>query len=66
MKEAEKARIATRHIRRDALTAMKKLKDEMRQDQFKMLEKSVQQATDRHVGVIDRLVAAKVEAIEST
>lgn len=66
LKEAEKAKIATRHVRRDALSNLKKMKDEMGASEFKMLEKEVQQVTDKHVGSIDRLVETKVKAIQSS
>lgn len=57
--------MAARHVRRDALAAIKKVKAEMALDEVKKVEKIVQIATDKCVGDIDRLAAGKVKDIES-
>lgn len=66
IKEAEHARIAARHVRRDAMDAIKLLKDDLPSDEVKRLEKNVQQLTNRHVGNIDQILNSKVKAIESS
>lgn len=63
--EGESAKIAVRNLRRDANEAVKKLvKDKLAtEDDHKRLEVEIQKATDRHVAMIDQLVAAKEQDI---
>lgn len=64
LKEAENARIATRHVRRKAMDEIKGMKDEVAADEIKRMEKSVKAMTDRYVGMIDELLSKKVKAID--
>ena len=59
--EGESAKIAVRNLRRDANDAVKKLvKDkEASDDDQKRSESEIQKVTDRHIGAIDQVVAAK-------
>jgi len=59
--EGESAKIAVRNLRRDANEAVKKLvKDKLAsEDDLKRAEVDIQKVTDRHIGSIDQLVAAK-------
>lgn len=63
--EGEQAKIAIRNLRRDANESIKKLvKDkEATEDEQKRAEAEIQKVTDRHVGEIDALVAAKEKEI---
>src|SRR3954468_18453437 len=63
--EGENAKIAIRNLRRDANEHVKKLvKDKVAtEDDHKRAEADVQKATDRHIGEIDALVAAKEQDI---
>jgi ribosome recycling factor len=63
--EAENARVAVRNVRRDVLTDVKDmLKEKMiSQDDEKRAEQEIQKLTDRHVGEIDSLLAAKEKEI---
>jgi ribosome recycling factor len=63
--EGEQAKIAIRNQRRDANDAIKKLvKDKSAtEDEQKRTETEIQKATDRRVGEIDALVAAKEKDI---
>ena len=59
--EGESAKIAVRNLRRDANESIKKLvKDKLAsEDEQKRAEADIQKVTDRHIGAIDQLVAAK-------
>jgi ribosome recycling factor len=59
--EGEDARIAVRNLRRDANEQLKKLvKDKLvSEDDERRAQDEVQKMTDRNIGEIDRLVAAK-------
>jgi ribosome recycling factor len=59
--EGESAKIAVRNLRRDANEAVKKLvKDKLAsEDEQKRCETDIQKVTDKHIAVIDQLVAAK-------
>ena len=59
--EGEGAKIAIRNLRRDANEAVKKLvKDKLAsEDDQKRCEADVQKVTDRHIAMIDQLVAGK-------
>ena len=63
--EGENAKIAIRNLRRDANEHVKKLvKDKTAtEDDLKRAEGDVQKVTDRHIGEIDALVAAKEKEI---
>ena len=63
--EGEGAKIAVRNLRRDANEAIKKLvKDKLAsEDDQKRCEADIQKVTDKHVVVIDQLVAAKEQDI---
>jgi ribosome recycling factor len=59
--EGEGAKVAVRNLRRDANDAVKKLvKDKLAsEDEQKRCETDIQKVTDRHIAVIDQLIAAK-------
>jgi ribosome recycling factor len=59
--EGEGAKIAIRNLRRDANEAVKKLvKDKLAsEDDQKRCETDIQKVTDRHIVVIDQMVAGK-------
>lgn len=63
--EGEGAKIAVRNLRRDANEAVKRLvKDKLAsEDEQKRCESDVQKVTDRHIAVIDQLIAAKEQDI---
>jgi ribosome recycling factor len=62
---AEKARIAVRNVRRDAMEALKtdEKKHEISQDEQKRLETEVQKMTDEQIKEIDSAMAAKEKEI---
>ncbi|WP_099974868.1 MULTISPECIES: ribosome recycling factor [Lactobacillaceae] len=64
-KEAEKARIAVRNIRRDAMDDVKKQQknSEITEDDLHDLEKQIQKVTDDAVSKIDELAANKEKEI---
>ncbi len=59
--EGENGKIAVRNLRRDGNEAVKKLvKDKLAtEDEQKRSEGDIQKMTDRHIALIDQLVAAK-------
>ncbi|MDI1245165.1 MAG: ribosome recycling factor [Rhodoferax sp.] len=63
--EGEGAKVAVRSLRRDANEGVKKLvKDKLAsEDDQKRCESDIQKVTDRHIAVIDQLVAAKEQDI---
>ncbi len=63
--EGENAKIAVRNLRRDANDAVKKLvKDKLAtEDDHKRSEGEIQKVTDRHIAMIDQLVASKEQDI---
>ena len=63
--EGENAKVAIRNLRRDANEHVKKLvKDKTAtEDDHKRAEADVQKVTDKHIGEIDALVAAKEKEI---
>ncbi len=63
--EGENAKIAVRNLRRDANDAIKRMvKDkEATEDDQKRSEAEIQKSTDKHIGEIDALVAAKEKDI---
>jgi ribosome recycling factor len=64
-KYAEEARIAIRHVRRDGLELLKKLKKDgvMGEDDERRQEDQVQKATDQSVAEVDALLAGKEKEI---
>src|SRR5919202_426679 len=64
-KYAEEARIAIRHVRRDGLDLLKKLKKDgaMAEDEERRHEQEVQKATDQSVAEVDNLLATKEKEI---
>lgn len=63
--EGENAKIAVRNLRRDANETIKKLvKDKLAsEDEQKRAESDIQKVTDKHIVVIDQMVAAKEQDI---
>jgi ribosome recycling factor len=63
--EGEGAKVAVRNLRRDGNDAVKKaVKDKLAsEDDQKRSEAEIQKVTDRHISVIDQLVAAKEQDI---
>ena len=63
--EGETAKIAVRNLRRDANEAVKKIvKDKLAsEDDQKRCEADIQKVTDKHIAVIDQLVASKEQDI---
>ncbi len=64
-KRAENAKVAVRNIRRDANDAIKKQNksNEITEDEVKILEDSIQKATDKFVADIDKLTEDKSKEI---
>jgi ribosome recycling factor len=64
-KYAEAARVAVRHVRRDALDAVKKAEKDghISEDDVKRSETDVQKATDQSIAEVDQLLAAKEKDI---
>ncbi len=64
-KYAEEARVAVRHVRRDGLDLLKKLKKDgaLGEDEERRQEEQVQKATDQAIAEIDALLAAKEKEI---
>ena len=64
-KYAEEARIAARHVRRDGIDLLKKLKKDgaMSEDDERRQEEQAQKATDQTIEEIDQVLAAKEKEI---
>lgn len=64
-KRGEEGKVAVRNVRRDALEGFKKQKKdgEITEDDLKNLETQIQKLTDKFVGQIDTIVAAKEKEI---
>ena len=64
-KYAEGGKVAVRNIRRDAMDEVKKKtkKSELTEDDQKLLEKELQDLTDKHCKDIDALTAAKEQEL---
>ncbi|WP_226553483.1 ribosome recycling factor [Celeribacter naphthalenivorans] len=60
---AEHARVAVRNVRQDGMQQIKKNKDGMSDDDQKFWESEVQELTDKHIKLIDDLLAHKQEEI---
>jgi ribosome recycling factor len=62
--EGENAKISIRNIRRDAIEEIKKLqKDGLSEDEAKDAEGAAQELTDKHIALVDKLLAAKEKEI---
>lgn len=64
-KEAEEGKVAVRNVRREAIDALKKNKNEKKitEDDEKVQDKKVQDLTNKYCGEIDKLLAAKEKEI---
>lgn len=64
-KMAEEGRVAIRHVRRDAMEAIKKgmKAGEIDEDQGESAEKEIQKLTDQYIGRIDEALAKKEKEI---
>lgn len=62
-KYAETARVAVRHVRRDALDALKKLEKDHGKDEIERFTTEIQKATDAGIVEVDQLLAAKEKEI---
>jgi ribosome recycling factor len=64
-KYAEAARVAVRHVRRDALDMLKKLEKEgkVSEDDHERMAAEVQKTTDHMIGEVDHVLAAKEKEI---
>src|SRR3954468_2607326 len=62
---AEQARVAVRNVRRDGMDQLKRLEKDgdLSQDEHKTRSDDIQAMTDRHIGVINDLLAAKEKDI---
>jgi ribosome recycling factor len=64
--EGEQAKVSIRNIRRDSIEQVKKLQKEgISEDACKDAEASIQEETDRHTGLVDKLLNAKEKEIMS-
>jgi ribosome recycling factor len=62
-KYAEAARVAVRHVRRDAMDVLKKLEKDHGKDEIERFTAEVQKATDAGIAEIDHMLAAKEKEI---
>ena len=62
-KYAENARIAVRHVRRDAMDAIKKLEKDHGKDEIERFTAEIQKATDAGIAEVDHLLAGKEKEI---
>ncbi|MBS0535460.1 MAG: ribosome recycling factor [Proteobacteria bacterium] len=62
-KYAETARVAVRHVRRDALDVLKKLEKDHGKDEIERFTTEIQKATDAGIAEVDQLLAAKEKEI---
>ena len=62
--EGETSKVGVRSARRDAIEAVKKLQKEgLSEDAAKDVEESIQQLTDKYIGIIDKYLATKEKEI---
>ena len=63
--EGEEAKVAVRNLRRDANEAVKKLEKakEVCEDDQGRSEKEIQKLTDKYIGEIDKIIAAKEKEV---
>jgi ribosome recycling factor len=64
-KYTEEARIAVRHVRRDGIDLLKKMKKDgvLGEDEERRQEEQVQKATDQSISEIDQILASKEKEI---
>jgi ribosome recycling factor len=64
-KYTEEARVAVRHVRRDGIDLLKKMKKDgvLGEDEERRQEEQVQKATDQSIGEIDQILAGKEKEI---
>jgi ribosome recycling factor len=62
-KYAENARIAVRHVRRDAMDALKKLEKDHGKDEIERFTAEIQKATDAGIAEVDALLGSKEKEI---
>ena len=64
-KETEEAKVAIRNVRREAIESLKKQKSgkEITEDDEKILDKKVQDLTNKYCSEVDKLLAAKEKEI---
>jgi ribosome recycling factor len=64
-KYTEEARVAVRHVRRDGIDLLKKMKKDgiLGEDEERRQEEQVQKATDHSIGEIDEILAGKEKEI---
>ena len=64
-KETEEAKVAIRNVRREAIESLKKQKSgkEITEDDEKVLDKKVQDLTNKYCAEVDKLLAAKEKEI---
>ena len=64
-KYTEEARIAVRHVRRDGIDRLKKMKKDgvLGEDEERRQEEQVQKATDQSIAEIDQILASKEKEI---
>ncbi len=62
-KYAEAARVAVRHVRRDALDTIKKIEKEHGKDEIERFTAEIQKATDAGIAELDHMLAAKEKEI---
>jgi ribosome recycling factor len=64
-KYTEEARIAVRHVRRDGIDLLKKMKKDgvLGEDEERRQEEQVQKVTDQSIGEIDQILAGKEKEI---
>ncbi|HKH97404.1 MAG TPA: ribosome-recycling factor, partial [Beijerinckiaceae bacterium] len=64
-KYTEEARIAVRHVRRDGIDLLKKMKKDgvLGEDEERRQEEQVQKATDHSIAEIDQILASKEKEI---
>jgi ribosome recycling factor len=64
-KYTEEARIAVRHVRRDGIDLLKKMKKDgvLGEDEERRQEEQVQKATDQSIAEIDQILASKEKEI---
>jgi len=62
-KMGEAAKVAVRNIRRDADKTLKKLKDEISEDELSDLQDTVQKETDKKIKEIDKAVEEKTKEV---
>ena len=56
---AERARVAVRNVRRDGMEQLRRMKDNMSEDDLRLWQDEVQEMTDTQVGRIDEALAAR-------